>query len=613
FGVEELANEYGLSRSQLHKKLKKADGKSVSQFIREVRLEKSLELLTKNEGITASEVAYAVGFSSPTYFNTCFKDHFGYPPGEAGMRAKLVDGKGFEKPKTTNPKRKTQHKAITYSLGLVLLMGMLYGGYWLNRKNDIINNNGEQGLIDNSVNEIKKSIAVLPLKNWSGDTDLEYVSDGLTDALISKIANVSSLGKVVPFTTMLTYKETGKRIGEIANEQKVSHVLQGSFQLSGNQVKISLQLIESHSNKQIWSNEYSGKWESNEIFTLQEKVSKSVLTALNVVLTEKESNMLNEAPTDSYEAYNYFLLAEYQRYQYKNSAFENAIPLYKKAIALDSSFINPYGALAEIYIFQGLIMGLKGEKQSGEKAKALLKKAQSLDPSNELVREKLLNVYFFFEWNFEELYRLSEADKNLMYDFRIKIGEYEEALKYIDKLILENPVGLYYGKKAEILFLMDKKDKCRALLEKHDALFADGFYVRESAKWHYYLGNFRRSKEQLDRLVALSENFPPIVIWLQAVHAHREGNSGLAREKYSILRDKYDKGDSGSPAWFMALYHFNYDEADKGFHWLQKSFDRHEVEMIWLRAEPLLAPYRKDSRYIDLYRKIQFPTPIAIN
>ncbi len=613
FGVEELASVYGLSRSQLHKKLKKIDGKSISQFIREVRLKRSLELLDSDDTLTASEVAYEVGFSSPTYFNTCFKDYFGYPPGEARMRTKFQNEEGLDQLDGRVTKHKVGQKAIIYLIGSSILIGILYGAYWLNVKNKAVNNNFRKETTENTLEEIKKSIAVLPLKNWSGNSNLEYVSDGLTDALILKIAKVGSLSKVVPFTTMLTYKETGKKIEEIAKEQNVSHILQGSFQLSGSQAKISLQLIEGQSNEQVWSNEYSSNWDSSEIFDLQERVSKNVLNALNVVITKEESDILSQVPTDSYEAYNYFLLAEYQRYQYKNDAFENAIPLYKKAIGLDSLFVEPYGALAEVYIFQGLIMGLEGEKQSWKKAKELLEKAKLLDPSNELVREKLLNVYFFFEWNFDELYQLSESEKDLMYDFRIKIGEFEQALKRIDQLILDNPVGVYYGKKAEILFLMGRKDECKNLLEKHDALFDDGFYVRESAKWHYYLGNYKKSKEQLEQLVGITENYSPIVTWLQAIHANLEEDLGLAKEKILTLRSKFDNLESGSPAWFIALYHFHSNEPDRGFTWLQKSFERHEVEMIWLRAEPLLAPYRSDFRYVELYKKMQFPVPIASN
>ena len=85
FGVKDLVKIYGMSRSQMHRKLKPINGQSISQFIREIRLAKAMQFLQKNE-TTASEIAYQVGFSSPTYFNTCFRDYFGYPPGEVKFR-----------------------------------------------------------------------------------------------------------------------------------------------------------------------------------------------------------------------------------------------------------------------------------------------------------------------------------------------------------------------------------------------------------------------------------------------------------------------------------------------------------------------------------------------
>lgn len=98
FGVSELSAEIGLSRSQLHRRLKHITGKSSSQFIREYRLEKAMEML-KKKLLTASEIAYRVGFTSPTYFNTSFHNFYGYPPGE------VKNQKSTTSPKRTFPKK----------------------------------------------------------------------------------------------------------------------------------------------------------------------------------------------------------------------------------------------------------------------------------------------------------------------------------------------------------------------------------------------------------------------------------------------------------------------------------------------------------------------------
>ncbi len=90
FGVKEFTKEAGLSRSQLHRKLLSITGKSTSRFIRDYRLEKAMEML-QNNSATASEIAYRVGFNSPTYFNTCFHDYYGFPPGEVKFREPKVE------------------------------------------------------------------------------------------------------------------------------------------------------------------------------------------------------------------------------------------------------------------------------------------------------------------------------------------------------------------------------------------------------------------------------------------------------------------------------------------------------------------------------------------
>ena len=89
FGAEELAKEIGLSRSQIYRKLSRINGKSITQFIREIRLEEALKLLNENSG-TAAEISYQVGFSSPTYFNKCFHEYFGFPPGTIKKKNEII-------------------------------------------------------------------------------------------------------------------------------------------------------------------------------------------------------------------------------------------------------------------------------------------------------------------------------------------------------------------------------------------------------------------------------------------------------------------------------------------------------------------------------------------
>ena len=184
FSVEDLATEYGLSRSQLHKKLKKSIGKSVSQFIREVRLDEGLKLLREND-LTVSEVAYEVGFASPTYFNTCFKNYLGYSPGEVKIRNSIDDLEHTVQVDIPNKEQSKNGKWLFYSIGAIISIALLYGVLQLG-KGVGQNQKAEKGItLESNDENQKKSIAVLPLKNWSGNENLDYISDGMTDAIIN--------------------------------------------------------------------------------------------------------------------------------------------------------------------------------------------------------------------------------------------------------------------------------------------------------------------------------------------------------------------------------------------------------------------------------------------
>ena len=126
----------------------------------------------------------------------------------------------------------------------------------------------ESSEFNESVDKDVKSIAVLPFKNWSGDPYLEPFCDGMTDAVISRLSKIRSLGKVISRTSVMKYKGTDKSATEIAKELGVTHILEGSFQKSGNQVKINLQLIDGKSDNHLWSDKYSGEW-NNDIFKIQ--------------------------------------------------------------------------------------------------------------------------------------------------------------------------------------------------------------------------------------------------------------------------------------------------------------------------------------------------------
>jgi len=213
FGVKELAKMLGMSRSNLHRKLQMIQGKSASRFIREYRLEKAM-LMLQNNVATVSEIAYRVGFGSPSYFNKCFHKYYGYPPGEAKLRGLKLS----HQEDISSPIIKTDLSRNSLSLNKIILVSTIailsvftisYLIYFYSTDN-FTTKKTEVTLRD-------KSIAVLPCLNLSGEEENQYFADGQMEAILNHLTRIAEL-RVISRTTMLGYRESTKNIPEIAKE-----------------------------------------------------------------------------------------------------------------------------------------------------------------------------------------------------------------------------------------------------------------------------------------------------------------------------------------------------------------------------------------------------------
>ncbi len=614
FGASDLVEHYGISRSQLHRKLKSATGQSVSQFIREFRLEESLKLL-QNEDTTASEVAYKVGFNSPTYFNTCFNEYFGFPPGETQYQMALAKSNNPVLNKSldaTSADRGSfqNRRLLIWFVSITLMVSVLFIYKYSYAEN-------EDALV--SAPEKAKTIAVLPLSNWSGDVEKEFISDGITAAIINKLSGIQSIERVVPFTSIRKYKDTDKDVATIADELGIEYILEGNFKLSGDQVQCNLKLIDVETSKQVWFLEYSGLWKTDEIFELQAAVAENVAEKLRAQVTSREREEINTKPTENSEAYMLFLEGLYQINVLDNPRLENAIPLFERAIQLDSSFIEPYLALGDNYLMAGLVWGIFNEQEAWSKAKPYFEKALELDSLNGgksylRIKSSVVNGKFHYEWDLESmdaLYNVENAKLNpfiglAYYDYSRKMGRFQESMNFIDIIIATDPLrSIAFMSKGIIHYFEGEEEKALKLFETYNKTSSSNyFYLMETAKYYYYMDKIELSKRQLQRLLDNFDDRPPIVLWMMAVHAQLEGNEIVLNESLDKLQSNFNENTSGSPAWFIALYYCHIEDYDNAFEWLEKSYDHHEVEMMWLKEEPMLRSLRTDPRYIDLYDKV---------
>jgi len=194
--------------------------------------------------------------------------------------------------------------------------------------------------------ELEKSIAVLPFALLSDEPDKQYLADGMMDAILLHLSQVGDL-RVRSRTSTEQYRNTDKAIPEIGRELGVEYLLEGSFQKSGDDVRLIVQLLRASTDNHIWSNEYDRKW--SDIFSVQSEVAKAVVKELKIIIKPEEKDLIEEIPTNNMQAYDYYLLGEHLRIQRTHENLLKAMDHYEKAIEADPEFIRAYTRLAKLY------------------------------------------------------------------------------------------------------------------------------------------------------------------------------------------------------------------------------------------------------------------------
>jgi TolB-like protein/AraC-like DNA-binding protein len=354
FGVNELANASGMSLYRLGRRLFEIKRKTVNQFIREVRLQKALEML-HNEEYTASEVAYRTGFGSPAYFNKCFREYFGYPPG----KIKKGDQNNQEPDLLTNRNRENKPVKISKKSNIVAYAGILFlilviatVVYFINNKvqkaeqmNDLISSDG------------RISIAVLPFQNMTNDTLWNIWQNGIQNNLITSLSNseelkvrqietVNGLLKAKGYTSYMSI--TPAVASSISQKLDAAVFVNGNINKAGNTIRVNAQLIDSGTEEPLRSFQIDGPPET--ILQMIDSLSSLVYNSLLISELEKERPdalpRKHFIPTFSPEAYMYFIMG--QTAFYKND-FPTAIENFLQALAIDSSLVSAMSSISLSY------------------------------------------------------------------------------------------------------------------------------------------------------------------------------------------------------------------------------------------------------------------------
>ena len=442
FGANELAKESGLSLYRLNRRLNLINRKTASQFIREIRLQKAMEML-QDGVLTVSEVAFKTGFGSPSYFTSCFHELFGYPPGK--IKKGDMENQDEEIPlsEKSKPERKKPGKKIFLmaSAAILILAILIYEVFDLSPSNLPVNESSS-GLY------LQKSIAVLPFRNLSDNSADQYFYDGVMEEIFNNLSRIKDL-RVISHTSVEQYRNIAKPVPLIGKELDVDYIVEGSGQKIGNIFRMRVQLIEVSTDRHLWAESYQHKIkETRRLFKIQSRIAKNIASELNATITLKESQLIEKIPTANNTAYNLYIKANSYIRDYENTPnsgnYQVAVDLYNAALELDTAFAKAYTGLALAY-WNRYYYETYFKESFMDSCRILADKALSYD-------NQLDEAYFIKG----QYYRV--------------IGEVEAALNNYDKALEINPnyFAAYEGKGYLLTWVLG--DYVKGLDNNHKAL-----------------------------------------------------------------------------------------------------------------------------------------------
>ena len=309
-----------------------------------------------------------------------------------------------------------------------------------------------------------KSIAVLPFDNYSTAPEDQYFSDGVTEMIIANLAKIKDL-KVISRTSVMEYKNTTKKLKDIAKELGVAHILEGSIQRVGDNVRIVGQLINASSDGHIWAESYDGN--ISELFSMQNDVAIEIAEAMKSELTSDEKERINETLTESTPAYEYYLKGNmFDNAGHYKEKMLSAIQEYERSVALDSNFAEAHAKLGKMHAH----LRWYGVDLSNERmllSKKHIDKAIKLKPDNPVVRAAR-GVYYYHGYRdygtamSDFLYARDLEPSNAQFNLYVgtiyrRLGDYERARNNMEKAFELDPKSLLILQNLQgtIIFLRD--------------------------------------------------------------------------------------------------------------------------------------------------------------
>jgi TolB-like protein/DNA-binding winged helix-turn-helix (wHTH) protein/Tfp pilus assembly protein PilF len=518
------------------------------------------------------------------------------PQPEQAPYDRAADASKFGKP---NALRLRWSRAWKISVFMLLVLLAFLGAWMLRSKNHDVS--------------VIRSLAVLPLESLSSEASQDYFADGMTDELISDLGQIGAL-RVISRTSVMTYKHTHKPLPEIARELNVDAVVEGTVLRSGDQVRITAQLIEAASDKHLWSQSYEG--ELRDTLALQNRVARAIADQIRINLNPREQAALKTAQIVNPQAYESYLKGRYFWNKRTADGLKVALAYFNQAIDEDPKYAQAYSGLADTYALLGdWQYAVMTPKEALPKAKAAATKALELNNSLGEAHNSLAFVLDGFDWDLDagekEFRRAIELNQGYAtahhwYAWHLSLlGRHDEAIVEMRKAESLDPLSLIINADlAELLVLAHSYDE--SIRQSLKTIEMDpNFAMAHNQLAQAYLEKhiYDQAVAELQKAVQLSPGSPTCIANLARAYA-ASGKRGEAIKLLTNLKKRSTPTYSYGPE--IATIYASLGDRDQAMNWLEKAYEERFNPGVLLR--PGFDTLRSDPRFEDLTRRVGLPS-----
>jgi TolB-like protein/Tfp pilus assembly protein PilF len=452
-----------------------------------------------------------------------------------------------------------------------------------------------------------RSLAVLPLDNLSGNHDQDYLADGMTEALIGRLATIQGL-RVISRTSSMQFKAPHSSVPEIARKLNVQVVVEGSVIRSGDRIRITAQLIQGDTDLHLWSGTFDR--ELRDVLALESEVAQSIARQIEVAVTGQERSRLAAIHTVSHEVYESYLKGRFALHQYTQAGFNEAIAHFEDAIRREPTFAPAFAGLAATYSGLGLVFYGAPPHEVRPKVLAAARKALELDPDLVEARVQLADA-LQKDWHWAEAeaeYKQaialspndSEANATFSYWFLCQ-GRTQEALSLARRAQELDPLALHGIEIGWILFQARRYDEAirelRTVLtiapENPMALWFFGYALTGA-------GQFDEAIQMLEKAASVSNRSSAVL----GVLAHAYACAGRRAEALRVLDELHRRRKAGyvPPAAFLNAY-TGLGDKEEAFAWMERAAEERSNILQFLKVHPFFDLLRGDPRFAAYVRR----------